>query len=579
MSQKQLLLSLSLICLATIISYFSSIENSFTYLDDQVQVVNNPNIKELNGKSITAIFSSTSVGMYQPVTSFIYAVVYQLSGLDPTGYHLASLLVHLLNILLLFKLLKQLGVENWMLVLLCSIFALHPMQVESVSWISAFSNLCFSFFYLLALLMYCKFLNSGGRSNYILAVFAFVLSCLSKSTAVSLPLILILLDYREFGKFRRKDLFNKIPFLLLSIVFTLITIQSREAAGHLSDLSVNFGGFDRLFLISYSILFYPFKFLWGFDLSAFYPYPELEDGLLPLTYYLSFLILAVILWLLYKYRAKQDYWIFFGIYLMMIAPTLHFIPVGNQLTADRYIYLPMIGLLLLLGLLAKGISNRTLKILSSIMIIGLSLMSYSRSKVWKNDQLIWEDVIQKHPNVAQAYNNLGSYLLLGGQQQEAFRLFDKAVQLKPYYADAYNNRGNLYSQAGQSEKAMNDFNKALELRRHADAYFNRANELSKNGNFQLAIQDYTESILLQESPDSYTNRAFARLNLEQDQEAVADLKKAIELQSNYHQAYFLLAMEARKRVNFEEACSYLLKAAQFGNKKAEAGYKELCQNN
>ncbi len=578
MSSKQHLIFLLSLAICIILTHSLSLEHGFTYLDDQVQVVNNSDIQHLDGKSLRSIFSSTSVGMYQPVTTLFYAMIYQLNGLNPIGYHLASILFHLLNSILLFNVLKKLGFKDWLLVFLTSIFALHPMQVESIAWVSAFSNLVFTSFYLLSLLYYLNYLNSANKRDYFLVTLFFLLSCFSKATAISLPLILVLLDLLKGKKAELKLLYNKIPLILISLIFAIVTINSREAAGHLSDLSISFGYFDRIFLLSYSILFYPFKFLWGFQLSAFYPYPELTDGLLPLKFYGALVLLITCIWLIFKFREKRMLWIGALIYFLIIAPTLHFIPVGNQLVTDRYIYLPMLGLLLILGTFAKDLPMNNLKYLSLIMIIGLGLMSFERSKVWENDQLIWEDVLSKHPKVAQAYNNLGSYVLLKGEKNLAFQYFDKAVKLKPYYADAYNNRGNLYSQAGESEKAISDFNKAIELRPHADAYFNRANELSNRGNFKLAIEDYNKSIELMPSPDAYTNRAFAKLNLNKDAEAVADLNKAIQLKFDYHQAYFLLAMEARKRVNFEEACNYLQKASQYGNKKAAAGYKELCRN-
>lgn len=579
MLKKSNFLFLFAIGIAILATYFSSFENAFTYLDDQVQVVNNSTIKQLSAENVKAIFSSTSVGMYQPMTTLIYAVIYQLNGLSPFAFHFASALFHFLNTLILFLLLKELKFTHWLLYLMCTIFAMHPMQVESVAWVSAFSNLVFTSFYLSSLLLYLHFINGKKKLHYWLSCFLFLLSCFSKATAISLPLILIAIDFYQHKNLKWKNLVNKLPFLLVSITFGLIAINSREAAGHLSDLSLNFGLIDRVFLISYSLLFYPIKFLWGFNLSAFYPYPELSNGFLPWAYYAAFLVLLGCVGLLYKFRNQKELLIAALLYLLMIAPTLHFVPVGNQLTTDRYIYLPMLGLLLFLGFLFKNLPMNYFKYATIFLAVGLGLMSFERSKVWQNDKQLWTDVIAKHPNVAQAYNNLGSYVLLEGKKQEAFQNFDKAIQLKPYYADAYNNRGNLYSQAGKSEKAMADFNKAIELRPHADAYFNRGNELSKSGNFQMAIDDYSQSLSLKKSSDTYTNRAFAKMNLNADAEAVNDLKSALKLDPTYHQAYFLLAMEARKRVDFDAACRYLQKAAQYGNQKAAAGFRELCQNN
>lgn len=564
------------ILLTTILSYWSALDHPFTFLDDQQQVVQNPNIRSLSLSSLKAIFSSTSVGMYQPITTLIYALIFSIAELEPFAYHFTSLLFHLANCLLVFFFLKEFKIKLWPAVILTGLFALHPMQVESVAWVSAFSNLVFSFFYLLALISYMRFKEQAGLKFLYLSLAFFIFSCFSKASAVSLPLVLLAIDLYHDKGIKLKSVLQKLPFFIIALIFSIITIQSREAAGHLSDLSLTFDWFDRIFLISYSILFYPWQFIDPIKLSAFYPYPELNDALLPLAFYLAFPMLLFLIWLLYRFRKQSKLYLGALIFFFILAPTLHFIPVGNQLSTDRYLYLPMIGLLLMISIGLDRIPKKGLKIAWLSALILLAILSYHRADVWKNDRAIWTDVISKYPKVAQAYNNLGSYQLLEGKKQAAFKNFDKAIQLKPYYADAYNNRGNLLSQAGKSEAAINDFNKALELRPHADAYFNRANEFTKRGDFRIAIEDYSESLKLKQVPDAFTNRAFAYLQIDQDQAAVADLKAAIALDPSYHQAYFLLAMEARKRVDFEAACKYLQLAAKYGNKKAAAGYRELC---
>jgi len=568
----------ALIVFATIIAYFHSLDHPFTYLDDHEQVVENTNLRALDLPHLKAIYSSTSVGMYQPLSTTIYAVVYALGGLDARFYHWTSLLFHLLNCWLLFKLFERLKIEKWSALLLTSIFALHPMQVESVAWISAFSNLLFTSLYLLALWSYLTYLN-GKKMHYWWCLLFFVLSCLSKATAVTLPLVLILFDGWQYGEWKWKKLWDKLPFFLLAIGFGLIAINSRESAGHLSDLSQNFEWHHRIFLISKSIMFYVGKFLCPVQLSAFYPYPEVDQGWFNFTVYLSFLFLALAVWLVY--RRRKDRRILIGVlfFLICLAPTLHFIPVGNQLTTDRYLYLPIIGLLLVIGRFVEKWRTLVKQIGFGLLLLVLTIASFYRAKVWQNDQTIWKNVLENYPKVAQAHNNLGSYMLLQGQKKQAFEHFDKAVKLKPYYADAYNNRGNLLSQAGRSEAAMADFNKAIELRPHADAYFNRANELSKSGNLNLAIEDYKQSIKLKPSPDAYTNRAFAYLKLQDLSAARIDLNKAIKIDPKYHPAYFLLAMEARQRQDFDTACRNLELAAKYGNQKAARAIAELCQNN
>jgi tetratricopeptide (TPR) repeat protein len=566
------------IALTTIFAYFHALDNPFTYLDDQEQVVNNPNIQKLSLEHLKAIFSSTSVGMYQPISTLGYALVYALGGLEPSAYHWASVLLHLINGLLVFELLRRLKVEDWSALLLTSIFLLHPMQVESVAWVSAFSNLVFTSFFLLSLSAYLEFLN-GKKGAYWLSLLFFLLSGFSKATAVTLPIVLILLDRWHYGEWRWKKQWNKLPFLALSVVFGIITINSRASAGHLSDLSQSFDWHHRIFLISRSLSFYFEKFIFPYELSAFYPYPELSDGFFDLLIYLSLPLILLLLWLLYRYRKEKRILLGGLFFFIALAPTLHFIPVGNQLTADRYIYLPMVALLIIISKAIQKwpVIGKQLGLILLSLVLGSA--TFYRAQIWENDLTIWEDVLEKYPKVAQAHNNLGSYMLLLGKKQEAFRLFNLAIELKPNYADAYNNRGNLLSQAGKSEAAMADFNRAITLRPHADAYFNRANELSKNGNLNLAIEDYSQSIKLKASPDAYTNRAFAYLKTKDLGSCKADLNRALAMDGTYHPAYFLLAMEARQRNDFETACKNLRLAARYGNQKAERALPELCLNN
>lgn len=561
----------------TAVVYIPSLSNGFTHLDDYVQVVNNGNIKSFGFANLTAIFSSTSVGMYQPLTTLLYALTYQFFGSQAFGFHFLSLLFHLLNIILFFSLLKKFSIEPLKALLFTAIFAVHPMQVESVSWISAFSNLTYTLFYLLALICYRNFQLSNKRKAYGLVLLFFILSLLSKSTAVTLPLILLAFDYFENGKLTRNNWLNKIPFFLLSVFFGLIAIYSRESAGQLSDLSVQFGWLDRIFLISHSILFYPIKWLIPIQLSAFYPYPEVLNGWLPWTYYLSPLLLLTLFWLVWKTRQNKFLVLGTLVYLFSISLVIQLIPVGNQLTTDRYVYLPMFGFVLVLYAFLKEINSKKLLPIFGLWTLLLLIVTIPQSKLWKNDQLIWENVIDIYPNVAQAYNNLGSYQLQNGEAQKAFQNFDQAVKLKPYYADALSNRGNLYSKMGKSQKAIADFDAAIKLRPHADAYFNRANEYVRLGKLNAALNDYEESIALNPSPDTYTNWAYALLLLKEGKEAENKLKMALEISPQFAQAHFLLGMIAEQQGDLTVACQHFQTAAQQKHKQAEAAVKRFCR--
>ena len=564
-----------LLFLLLLFVYFKSLFFNFTYLDDYVQVVENPYIKSLNLGSFKKIFSNTFVGMYQPATTTLYAFVHSIFDTNPLGYHIFSLMFHFMNALLVFKVLKFLFERKELTYLLTLIFALHPMQVESVSWVSAFSNLVYSFFFLLSFLWYLKFLRKKENSVYFVSLLFFVLACFSKSAAVTLPVILILVDIFQNKSFSKVRWINKIPFFIISLIFGLITLLSRETAGHLSDLSTDFDIVDRVFLVAHSILFYPVSFVFPFHLSAFYPYPELVNGSLPLLYYLSLPTIIIIGFLLYYFRKQERIWFGTFWFLITIALVLQLIPVGNQIVTDRYIYLPMIGLLILAGSILRKTDQKYIKLLL-IFPLFFAYLSFERTGIWQNDETLWKSVLEKYPNVSQAYNNLGSYALKQNQPDKAFNYFNRAIQLQPNYADAYSNRGNLFAQSNNSEQAIKDFTTAVSLKEHADAYFNRANEFSKLGRIDEAISDYSKSIRLSPKVDSYTNRAFAYLKSGKVNLAEKDLQQALSLNPEFSQAYFLKGIVEQQKGNRLAACNLFQKAIQLGSENAKTAYQQSC---
>ena len=571
---KRDLLFFIILITACLSVYYDSLSFNFTYLDDQVQVVNNTAIQSISWENLKHIFSSTSVGMYQPITTLIYAFEYQINGLNPVVFGIFSLIFHIVNCLLVFQLLRKLGINGLLNYFLVSLFALHPMQVESIVWVSAFSNLVFSTFFLLSLIYFLSVENQQSKKQLGWSLIFFILACLSKSMAITLPVILVFyqLVSKRFGKI---NWIQFIPFFVISIVFGLITIFSRESAGHLSDLSVQFDWIERIFLISYSVLFYPFKFLFPLELSVFYPYPELTNGFLPWVYYLSFPLIILLFSLFWKNRKKLPLVFGVGFYLIAISLVLQLIPVGNQLTTDRYIYLPMVGFLLILAHFLVKL-NRSILYILFIIPVAFAFKSHQRTTIWENDQLIWEDVIEKYPRVAQAHNNLGSYLLTKNQKSEAFKQFNLAIKYKPYYADAYSNRGNIYAQQGKVEQAISDFNDAVKLRPHADAYFNRANIYAQQGKVELALSDYSESLKIKKSADAFTNRAFVYLRIKSIDLALEDLNQAIALRPNFNRAYFLMGIAYQMKQNRPKACEAFATAIELGSENAKAAYRDYC---
>ena len=556
------------------LTFIPVLDLPFSNLDDYVQVVENPFLKQLNFAAIIGIFSNTFVGMYQPITTTAYLLIAQIHGIDPFWFHFASLVTHLINGILVYNVLRHFCKKETAQIL-SILFIVHPLQVESVAWVSAYSNLLFSSFSLLSIDAYIKHCKTQKKPPYWRSLLFFLFATLAKSSAISLVLVLPLLNLYFLGKITLKKLFGHIPFALVGLFFGIITLLSRESAGHLSELSQRFDLIDRTIIVTRNLLYYPVKFVWPNSLSIFYPFPESGIGL-PWNYYLSIPLLSLVAYLVFKYRSNNKIWFGVLFYLCTIVLVVQIIPLGNQLTTDRYLYLPMVGLFILVSfLIDKHFGKKHVRLLIALPIL-FSFLSFQRLQLWRNDGLLWADVLHKHPNVAQAHNNLGSYLLKQGKSKEAFVHFEKATLLNPNYADAHSNLGNWYSKNNQSGKAIEQFNIAIDLRPHADAYFNRGNEYAKFKKFELAIEDYSSSIALMAHEESYTNKAYSLIQLGKLNAAEKELTTALNLNPNYGRALFLMGILSRMNQNQTEACSYFRRAMRQGDVNAQQAFKNYC---
>ncbi len=573
-STLALLITIAIIAFA---AYFSSFSNGFTHFDDQVQVTENQDIINLTWQKIKTIFNSTYVGMYQPFSTLIYALLIGFFGMKAEAFHLFSFLIHLCNAFLIFKILQKFIQNETVIVLLCSIFLLHPMQVESVSWVSATSNVIFTFFYLAAFL---SFIKDYSTNKFQTATFLlFILACLSKATAVSLPIILLayLIIYQKESW--KTSIIKIIPFLIISLSIGIITILGRESAEHLTDLSLSYTILERFLIFCYTIIFYPIQFLLPFNLSPFYSFPnKLNDGF-PLIYYLAPIILAALVFLIYKFRKNEK--VIFGalFYLITIAPVLQLIPVGSQITTDRYVYLSCIGFLLMLAPILNAIkSTKALQIGTLILALGLGFYSYSRTQVWESDATIWADVIKKDENVAQAWNNKGILAEKEANLADAERFYTRAIQLNSRYADPYSNRGNIYAYQGKTDAALKDFNTALELKpNHPDALFNRANEFIKVGDYNTALEDLNASIAIKPQADALTNRAFVYIQTRKMDLAQADIEAALKIEPNKAQAYYLRGITKYQTISSIAGCDDFKMAASLGDETAKQAVGQYCK--
>jgi len=563
--------------LLTCIVFMPALQNGFTNWDDQIYVTENPEVWQFTPNQVVKYFTTPMVANYHPFTMMSLAFDYQVSGLNPWFYHFHNIILHLINIVLVFLFVYRLTDKNQLIAgLTMVLFAIHPMHVESVAWVAERKDVLYALYLLGAFLAYLSYMSSGKRSAYFLTLGLFLGSLFSKPAAVPFPLMLLAIDFlkgREKtadGNWNMNIFIEKIPFFLLSIIFGLITITSQSDVGAIGTLPNYSIGYKFLFA-SYGFVVYILKFFVPYTLSNYHPYPLAED--LSTMFILAPLLMAVIIGLgVYSLRHSRT--LAFGLlfYFFGVALVLQFVSVGNALIAERYTYVPYIGLWIALGYgihaLVKEQPNRMPWVLGAlgVYVLACSYISFERTKVWKTSETLWSDVISKYPREPIAFYDRGLYYYEVGQWNEALNDFTQAIDLQPSYYEAVHNRGLVYRKQKLLPQALQDFNRSIELKTtDAKAYIHRGNTLNDLKRYQEALQDF--NIALQLAPDNilaYFNRGLALLNLGRYEEALSDYAHVLGQNPNYAQAYLNRSAIYSTMGRKAEALQDALKAQSLG---------------
>ena len=467
-------LYICLILLVVFGVFFPSLKNGFVNWDDDNYVVNNSSISSISLPNLKTIFGSFFGGHYQPLTILSYLFNYQFFKLDPYYYHLTNLILHLFNSLLVFYLIYLLSRNTRISFLTAILFGIHPLHVESVAWVSERKDVLYSFFYLLSAITYLYYLTREHKSRYYLfSLFLFLCSLLSKSMAVTLPLLFLLMDYYLKREPNKQLLLDKIPYFCLSLIFGIIAIFG-VYSGNAVRSGSHFNLLSMFSVASYAIVFYLGKLFLPIRLSCLYPYYNFEYN--PAYSIIVVILLALIVALSVKYTRK----LLFGVVLFLITllPALQFIPNGDIIVADRYTYIPSIGIFFTLATLVCWLYSKKLNTLAltlvAIIIINLSFLTYNRCKVWKDGVSLWSDALSKYTHSAIIYNNRGLAYYKQGNLVQAISDYSRAIEIDPNHTHAYNNRGNVYVEQNNFAQAISDCTKAIEINpNYAEAYNNR----------------------------------------------------------------------------------------------------------
>jgi len=529
----------------TALLYSHTLQNGFTVLDDDAYILNNPYLKNFTLKGIAAIFSSFYAANYHPLTTLSWFIEYNVFGADPLPFHLDNVLLHLANTWLVYKLAERLTGSSITDAVTSLLFAVHPMHVESVAWVSERKDVLYAFFYLLALLCYLQYLSSCfSKKSYWLCFVLFIASLLSKSAAVTLPVLLVVVDCYKGRKIDARSLAEKVPFFLLSLLFGVLAILSQRAAGALTQSLLSFGIINGLVAFLSGIAFYIAWLMVPAKLAIMHCYPSAHNGVLPVIYYLSVPLLAVIAWLCVR-RTVYRREIVFGVsfFLVTISVMLQVIAVGLALTAERYSYIPSIGLFYIVGQCIAYLlttSNRivTIALFAAITAV-FSFVTYNRIGVWKEDSVLFNDLIEKYPDAYSGYWLRGNMEKKQGHLQQALTDYTESIRLNPQFSDPVFNRANTYDADGNLQAALADYNLAAALSPgHADVYNNRGWVLFRMGDKINAMADYNKAIATNPSfEQAYNNRGWAYQVAGDMSAAMDNYNKAIELNPSFILAY------------------------------------------
>ncbi len=567
-----------LLILATTITYFPVKDSEFIDLDDDVYVTDNPWIQQgLNLQSISWAMTSLREGVWNPLTWISFMLDYQLFGLNPAGYHLTNLVLHLGSVLLLLGVLYRMTERFWPSLLVAALFALHPLNVESVAWVTERKNVLSTLFWMLSLWAYLEYLRKPVWQHYVGIMGFLILGLMSKQMLVTLPCALLLLDYwplRRLGD-NGKEFRVRLPHLVLEKVplfaallgaglLTLIAAHTDDALPSLEKLSLGV----RLANAPLSYALYLKKMVWPMDLAVFYPHPG--STLSPLAVALAILVLAGIslgVWWGRKSRYLVVGWLW---YLGTLVPVAGLIQVGGQSMADRHTYIPAIGIFIMLiwGVAesAQAMRLRTAWLATASLGLIISMMVLTRQQLghWKDSITLFEHTVAVTEGNYLVHNNLGTALLEQGNVDAAIENFSRVLEIRPHSDRGLYNMALALRAQGKIEESAHYLARALQSNPSmAEAYNNLGIILIAQKRLEDAITLFKEALeIAPRMEQAHSNLGTALISQGRVDEALVHFLKAVELNPYKAKAYNNLGAVMDLQGRSEEALSYYQRALE-----------------
>ena len=539
----------------------------FINFDDGGYIYENSRVIEgLTIDNIVWAFTTDHESNWHPITWISHMIDCDLYGLDPGRHHATNLFIHICNTLLLFLFLRKLSGALWRSALVAALFSLHPLQVESVAWISERKNLLCGLFWMLTLLSYTWYVKQPSVSRYLTVAGVFALGIMAKPMIVTLPFVLLLLDFwplRRFQFNRQIDLndflkrvLEKIPLVTLSALTCAATLFAQQKGGAVIPLAA-YPFWARISngFISYAM--YIKNVVWPSKLAVFYPLPEKVNGLQVTGAVILFALISF--WVLKNARRKPYALVGWLWYVGSLVPVIGLVQVGSQAMADRYAYLPIIGLFI--GMIwtteemarSWKVHPKWLLVSAVSVLMAFSITTWRQTGYWKDSIHLFSRAAAVTTDNYVAHNNLGLALKAHGRRQEAFDHFSESLRINPNYSIAHVNLGNALAKKGLLDKAARHYRMALKVTPdNSKTYKNYGGVMVQMGKLKEATALFRKALQIDpDYPDAHNDIGVALAVQGKIDEAISHLKEALRLAPGHEKAANALRLALAVRSNFE----------------------------
>ncbi len=576
LSQKHILFFIiAAIVTSTLVAYAPIRHNNFVNYDDIPYITENTLIAHgITQQSLGQAFTQPHFFMWHPLTTLSYMLDYQLFGLNPLGYHCVSVLIHIVNALLLFLILRNVTGTTWASAFVAAVFALHPLQVESVAWAAERKTVLSGLFWLLTMATYIRYARKPGFGRYMLLLFVFGLCIMTKPTVVTLPLVLLLLDYwpllrfatkggplERIGRRKAEDvgqkaedgglkvslkllIIEKIPLLAMSAALSVITVIAQKSGK--AVISLDIIPLDTRIANAFaSYIKYIGKLIWPSDLAVFYPpsYPAIPKTTTAVYILLFILISAISIYAGRRRKYMAVGWLWF---VGTLVPMIGLVQSGYQVMANRYMYLSMLGLLIIIALAGKELIAKRprLKTIAAIMgVISLScLLVLTRMQVrhWQNNLTLFEYALKTTKNNPVIETYYGCALFYeAGRLDEAEKHLSNAVRISPTFARALSNLGRVYIEEGKTDEAISCFTNLLRQNENSsDAHYDLALSLGMEKKYDEAIKHLARTLEIEPNyPDAHNKMGIALLATGKPDDSIKYFDKALRINKDKSEVY------------------------------------------